>query len=112
MMTQTDEIEQDRHMNMTFSEFMEALVRVAENLQIPHLKNDPYAYSQIVNSEIPESDKQVYASRPLHEKIECLVYILCHCHFPSKLEKMHKIVSKYKRENTYANDIEVGVIKF
>ncbi len=37
MMTQVDELDSDRHMNMSFCEFMEGLVRVAENLAIPNL---------------------------------------------------------------------------
>lgn len=37
MMTQLEELENDKFLNMSFVEFLEALVRVAENLQIPHL---------------------------------------------------------------------------
>lgn len=37
MMTQVEEIESDRHLNMTFTEFLEALVRVAEKIEMPHL---------------------------------------------------------------------------
>ena len=40
IMTQIDEIENDRHLNMTFVEFLEALVRVAEKLEIPNLIDD------------------------------------------------------------------------
>ena len=40
LMTQLDEIENDRHLNMTFVEFLEALVRVAERLEIPNLVDD------------------------------------------------------------------------
>lgn len=36
MMTQVDEIEKDKHINMTFVEFLDALVRVAEKVEIPH----------------------------------------------------------------------------
>ena len=36
MMTQVDEIYKDRHINMTFVEFIEAVVRVAEKTEIPH----------------------------------------------------------------------------
>ena len=39
MMTQVDEIEKDRHINMTFVEFLEAVVRVAEKCEIPHCIN-------------------------------------------------------------------------
>jgi hypothetical protein len=37
MLTQVDEIDNDRHLNMVFTEFLEALVRVAEKLEVPHL---------------------------------------------------------------------------
>ena len=37
MMTQVEEIDSERHINMTFLEFIEAIVRVAENLAIPNL---------------------------------------------------------------------------
>ena len=36
MMTQVDEIDKDRHINMVFVEFIEAVVRVAEKVEIPH----------------------------------------------------------------------------
>ena len=36
MMSQIDEIEKDRHINMTFVEFLEAVVRVADKTEIPH----------------------------------------------------------------------------
>ena len=36
MMTQVDEIEKDRHINMIFVEFLEAVVRVADKTEIPH----------------------------------------------------------------------------
>lgn len=38
MMTQVDEIDKDRHINMTFVEFLEAVVRVADKTEIPHVK--------------------------------------------------------------------------
>ena len=36
MMTQVDEIEKDKHINMVFIEFLEAIVRVADKAEIPH----------------------------------------------------------------------------
>ena len=39
MMTQIDEIERDKHINMTFVEFLEAVVRVAQKLEVPNLIN-------------------------------------------------------------------------
>jgi hypothetical protein len=37
MMTQLEELENDKFLNMNFVEFLEAVVRVAEKLEIPHL---------------------------------------------------------------------------
>lgn len=42
-MTQLDELESDKFLNMSFVEFLEALVRVAEKLEIPHLVDVSYA---------------------------------------------------------------------
>ena len=39
MMTQVDEIDKDRHLNMLFVEFVEAIVRVADKAEIPHIIN-------------------------------------------------------------------------
>ena len=36
MMTQKDEIDSDRHMNMVFAEFIDAIGRVADRINIPH----------------------------------------------------------------------------
>jgi len=44
MMTQVEEIESERHINMNFVEFLEALVRVAEKVQIPHLVEVSYTF--------------------------------------------------------------------
>ena len=60
MMTQVDELDSDRHMNMTFCEFMEGLVRVAENVAIPHLVDDYYALSEIMDGSVSEEDKTAY----------------------------------------------------
>ncbi len=65
MMTQVDEIDSDRHMNMSFCEFMEGLVRVAENLAIPNLVQDYYNIGEIVDGSVTEEDKAEYAKRTL-----------------------------------------------
>ena len=36
MMTRVDEVEEDKHINMTFTEFIEAVGRVSEQLEVPH----------------------------------------------------------------------------
>ncbi len=65
MMTQVDEIDSDRHMNMTFCEFMEGLVRVAENVSIPHLVEDYYTLGEITDGAVAVEDVVVYGQRPL-----------------------------------------------
>lgn len=40
MMTQLDEITSDKHMNMSFTEFIETIGRVSEKLAIPNLIED------------------------------------------------------------------------
>ena len=46
MMTQKDEINSDKHLNMNFTEFIEAVCRVSYQLSIPHILDD----------ELPEED--------------------------------------------------------
>ncbi len=52
MMTQIDELDQDRHMNMSFAEFVEGFVRVAEQLSIPHLVDDFYTLEMILDGQV------------------------------------------------------------
>ena len=40
MMTQVDEINSDKHMNMNFNEFIESIGRISEKLAIPNLIED------------------------------------------------------------------------
>lgn len=40
MITQVDEVYHDKHLNMNFAEFIEAIGRVADKLAIPHLVDD------------------------------------------------------------------------
>ena len=40
MMTQKDEINNDKHLNMNFTEFIEGLCRVSAKLSIPHCVDD------------------------------------------------------------------------
>ena len=51
MMTQLEEVEMDRHLNMSFIEFIEAVVRVAEKVEIPNLMIDQ---GSVVGMEIDE----------------------------------------------------------
>lgn len=99
-------------MNMSFCEFMEGIVRVSENVAIPHLVEDYYTREDITEGVVSEDDKAVYAKRPLPDKVEALIYLICACHFPSKLKSHQGALEKYKKANVFANDIDTGIIKF
>lgn len=58
MMTQVDEIDKDRHTNMVFVEFLEAIVRVAENCEIPHCITDEFTWGV---DEIDPQMRETYA---------------------------------------------------
>jgi hypothetical protein len=73
MMTQIDEIEKERHLNMTFVEFVEAIVRVAQKCEIPHMVDDEYIPNE---TEVFPEHKVEWATRPLNVKIESLILLL------------------------------------
>ena len=63
MMTQVEEVDNERHINMTFVEFLEAIVRVAERLEIPNLMTDEGCN---VGTDINPEKAVEYSQRPLH----------------------------------------------
>ena len=99
-------------MNMTFCEFMEAIVRVAENVAIPHLIDDYYTIGDILDGTLTEDDRAIYAKRSLPEKVEALIYLICAVHLPKNLKAHQATIEKYKKANVYANDIDTGNIRF
>ena len=58
MMTQVDEIDKDKHINMIFVEFVEAIVRVAEKCEIPHCVIDEFTWG---DDEIDPEMRETYA---------------------------------------------------
>ena len=72
MMTQVDEINNDRHLNMNFTEFIEAICRVADKLSFPNVleefetRKDPGYIPTVLPLE---------TAQPLHEKIESFLLI-------------------------------------
>jgi hypothetical protein len=80
MMTQIDEIERDKHINMTFVEFLEAVVRVAQKLEVPNLINDGFEPAE---DEIEEEKRNEYANRPLEVKLESLILLLIRHQMPN-----------------------------
>ena len=73
MMTQKDEINSDKHLNMNFTEFIEAICRVCDELEIPHLVDDADFLSEHDRNN-PELI-QLWGSRPLSYKIESFLII-------------------------------------
>ena len=80
-MTQVDEIEKDRHINMIFVEFVEALIRVADKLEIPHVLDDGLDPRL---DEISAANKTRFGSRSLPEKVEAFVLLLMKTHLTTK----------------------------
>ena len=109
-MTQVEEIDAERHLNMTFIEFLEALVRVAENLAIPNLIFDEGAF---LGMELEPEQKEEYGKRPLHEKLEAFILYLVKVHLkPTEYRKHRTMLTDYKEEeDIWANDIEVGPMR-
>ena len=108
MMTQLDEFDNDKFCNMNFVEFLDALVRVAENMQLPHIIDD----AKLLETEIEPETKKSWGTRILPYKLECLNLILCKANLPPKMfEKYLKELQEYKDEGLYANDIDAGLLK-
>ena len=108
MQTQIDEIESDKHLNMTFVEFIEALVRVAERLEIPNLIDDEMATTL---DEVEEGQREVYAKRDLSKKVESLMFFLIKTYLPKEYKKHVASVQECKDKMVWANDIETGPMR-
>ena len=107
MMTQVDEVESERHINMTFVEFLEALVRVAERLEIPNLMRDEGSF---IGKELSPEEAEEYAERPLHQKVESLILFLAKQNLKAAEYQRHCLTLKeYQAEkDIWANDIDTG----
>mmetsp|Transcript_6402 Transcript_6402/g.5505 ORF Transcript_6402/g.5505 Transcript_6402/m.5505 type:complete len:168 (+) Transcript_6402:539-1042(+) len=69
MMTQKDELESDRHINMTLIEFIEAIGRLAQKIKIPI----PFEYMQLLYEELIDENPNWKERPPLHYTIESLI---------------------------------------
>ena len=77
MMTQVDELNSERHLQMSISEFIEAVCRVADKAVIPNFFRDTeYKSLDDFLSKSGESHLQKLKSRPIHEKIEAYLILL------------------------------------
>ena len=96
---------------MTFVEFIEAIVRVAEKLEIPNLIEDEEVF---IGMEMTDEQRDEWGSRELPEKVTSLILYLVKTHLTSKEYKKHcAMLGDYKEEaeEIYANDIELGSMK-
>ena len=64
---------------MSFAEYVEAFVRVAEQTAIPHLimHKESYTVEAVLDGTISQEDQVKFGKRPLIVKIESLIYLLC-----------------------------------
>jgi len=69
MMTQKDELNSDKHINMTLVEFIEAIGRMAEKVNCPI----PFEYMELMLQEFVEENPKYKENPPLHYKIEALI---------------------------------------
>ena len=72
MMTQKDELESDRHINMQLIEFIEAIGRLAFKVKLPI----PFEYMQLLLDELVDEDPQLKDNPPLHFRIESLIVLM------------------------------------
>jgi len=75
MMTQVDEIYKDKHLNMNFAEFIEAVCRIADKLGIPHLIDDNQLLQERTWEDMINDPELVheFSARPLCYKIESFI---------------------------------------
>ena len=92
---------------MTFIEFIEAVVRVAEKVEIPNLMTDQ---GSLVGMEIDEKQKEVYAKRPLASKVESFVLYLAKVNLkPPDYGRLCQRIRDFREDDRIrANDIEIG----
>ena len=113
MMTQADEINSDKHLNMNFTEFIEAICRVSDKLSVPHLVDD----KDIVGDDFDEEDMSnaenvaLWSKRSLEYKIESFLLILAQNCLSKKYyeqDALPNLLRLRSLEKVYANDIEVS----
>ena len=105
MQTQINEINGDKHLNMNFTEFIEAICRVADKLAIPNLSEEEVKTEEFSNPELMKK----WMKKPLNEKIESYLLILAKNCLNHKFyeEQLKNLIEMKKLKNIYSNDMEV-----
>lgn len=107
MMTQKDEIDKDRHLNMVLVEFIEAVGRVAEKMSLPppfeEMKGVPEDLVAPTTDFMGFSSNNSYNSLPLYVKIETLIVMLVKVtHRRDYYEKLHAKMAKFHHTQAIA----------
>ena len=98
MMTQKDEIDKDKHLNMVLVEFIEAIGRVAEKLFLPPVFENMQGVSEEINNlsgGMSESNRNIYSKLPLYVKIETLIMMMVSA--TQKKEYVDKLYAKMSK---------------
>ena len=95
---------------MTFIEFLEAFVRVAERLEIPNLEDDPETF---IGMELTSEQKETFGRRPLHQKVDSLILYMAKAYMKRADYLVHCRTRKEYREeeDIWANDIDTGPLR-
>jgi len=106
MMTQVDEIDKDKHINMVFIEFIEAIVRTSDKTEIPHCVIDEFSWGE---SDILPEMRDTYAKRESVIKLESFIMFLIRGNLSyAAYTKYLNTLEEYKTAGLFANDIDTG----
>lgn len=91
MMTRVDELNDEKHMNMTYVEFLEGIGRIADRLKLPPVIEEGSEqlreFDKVLKS-IEVRRKSMVLPTPLSKKIETFIYMMS----MSCLSREHNIV--------------------
>ncbi|CAI2375065.1 unnamed protein product [Moneuplotes crassus] len=107
MMTQRDEIDKDKHLNMVLVEFIEAIGRVADKLSLPppfeNMDGVPEGIGENKGDLTGSSRRENYSSLPLHVKIETFIVQLVRAtHKNDYFQKLCEKMSKFHHSQAVA----------
>jgi len=108
MMTNIEELVSDKHLCMTFNEFVEAIGRVAAQLEVPHPLEDDVSD----DVELTAEQRDMYNKKPLQEKIEILLINVARNVLSKGQFKQHlEILKQFKKAKVHPNHIETASLR-
>lgn len=91
---------------MVFVEFLEAIVRVAENCEIPHCITDEFTWGV---DEIDPQMRETYAQRDLVTKLEsCIMFVIAGNLSHAAFKRHLKVQAEFIGAGLWANDLDIG----